>query len=96
MFQQSLFGGGDYVAKGRVLGEAADGRHFATYFRDDEVQQGFAAVGLSGDLADTPGDYLFVGTQNTNGSKVDYYQRRRPRRLTWTSALTGRRPTGST
>lgn len=76
VFQESLFGGGDYVAKGRVLGEAAAGRHFATYFRDPEVQEGFAAVGLSGDLADTPGDYLFVGSQNTNGSKVDYYQRR--------------------
>ena len=75
-FKTALFDGGGFVEKGRILGEAAAGRHFATYFRDTSLQDGFAAVGLSGDLADTPGDYLFVGTQNTNGSKVDYYQRR--------------------
>lgn len=75
-FKDKLFAGGDYVAKARVLAEAADGRHLATYFRDEDVQAGFAALGLDGDLATPTGDYLGVFTQNTNGSKVDYWQRR--------------------
>lgn len=75
-FKDKLFEGGDYVAKGRVLAEAADGRHLATYFRDEDVQEGFAALGLDGDLATPTSDYLGVFTQNTNGSKVDYWQRR--------------------
>lgn len=75
-FKDKLFEGGDYVAKGRVLAQAADGRHLATYFRDEDVQEGFTALGLEGDLAEPSGDYLGVFTQNTNGSKVDYWQRR--------------------
>lgn len=75
-FQTRLFEGGNYVAKARALGEAAGGRHFAAYFRDDEVREGFAALGIEGDLAPPEGDYLAVATQNTNGSKADYYQRR--------------------
>ena len=75
-FKDKLLGGGDYVTKGRVLKQAADGRHFALYFREPDVQDGIAAVGLDGDLAEPDGDYLGVFTQNTNGSKVDYYQRR--------------------
>lgn len=75
-FKDQLFGGGDYVSKGRVLKEAADGRHLALYFRDRDVQSGFAALGLEGDLPQPTGDYLGIFTQNTNGSKVDYWQRR--------------------
>lgn len=75
-FKDQLFDGGDYVAKASVLSQAAAGRHFALYFRDAEVQDGFAALGLEGDLAEPTGDYLGVFSQNTNGSKVDYWQRR--------------------
>jgi hypothetical protein len=75
-FQERLFEGGQFLAKGRALGEAAAGRHFATYFRDEALQQGFATLGLDGDLAMPTGDYLAVATQNTNGSKADYWQRR--------------------
>jgi hypothetical protein len=75
-FTGRLFGGGNFVAKGRALAAAAAGRHFATYFREEAVQDGFTALGFEGDLADPVGDYVGVFTQNTSGSKVDYWQRR--------------------
>jgi len=74
--QQMLFNGGDYVAKARALKTAADGRHLALYFRDDDHQAAFADLGMSGDLTKPTGDYVGVFTQNRSGSKVDYYQRR--------------------
>lgn len=76
VFRDLMFGGGSYLAKAQSLGEAADGRHFALYMRSDEVQEGVAALGLSGDLAPAVGDYLGVFSQNINGSKADYWQRR--------------------
>lgn len=75
-FERKFLGGGHYVAKVQALGAAATGRHFALYFRDPTVQKSIAASGLDGDLASPRGDYLGVFTQNTNGSKVDFYQRR--------------------
>ncbi|MDI6910898.1 DUF4012 domain-containing protein [Nocardioides sp.] len=75
-FESKFFGGGDFVAKAESLASAADSRHFALYFRDRTVQEGFAALGLDGDLTEPQGDYIGAFTQNTNGSKVDYYQRR--------------------
>ncbi|QBR93406.1 DUF4012 domain-containing protein [Nocardioides euryhalodurans] len=76
-FKDAMFSGGDYLTKARALGAAADGRHFAMYFRDEAVQEGITTLGLDGDLADVEGDYVGVFTQNINGSKVDYFQRRR-------------------
>lgn len=76
-FQAQLFGGGQYAEKALALGEAATGRHFSLYLRDDDLQAGFGALGLSGDLATPEGDYLSVSTQNTNIGKTDYWQRRR-------------------
>ena len=75
-FKSVFFDGGNYVEKARALGAAADERHFALYSRDEAVQEGYAALGLAGDLSEPDGDYLGVFTQNTNGSKTDYYQRR--------------------
>lgn len=75
-FENKFLSGGDYVGKAQALGDAAAGRHFALYFRDQEVQDGIAASGLDGDLTAPEGDYLGVFSQNTNGSKVDFYQRR--------------------
>lgn len=76
-FKDAMFNGGDYVEKVRTLAGAADGRHFALYLRDPEVQQGVADLGLEGDLTEPEGDYVGLFTQNLNGSKVDYWQRRR-------------------
>lgn len=75
-FEAKFLDGGDYVDKARALADAADERHFALYFRDREVEEGVAAAGLDGDLTEPEGDYVAAFTQNTNGSKVDYYQRR--------------------
>ena len=33
-------------------------------------------MGLDGDLSRTKGDFIFVATQNLNGSKVDFFQQR--------------------
>jgi len=75
-FEHQFIDGGNYLAKVRALGQAADGRHFALYMRDHAVQDGVRALGVAGDLATPDHDYLGVFTQNTTGSKVDYYQRR--------------------
>ncbi|MBB6628495.1 DUF4012 domain-containing protein [Nocardioides sp. KIGAM211] len=74
--QGALFADGDYVAKSQALKAAANGRHLALYLKDPDLQAGFAALGLDGDLADTSGDYVGAFTQSTVGAKVDYYQRR--------------------
>lgn len=75
--QQQLFTGGGYVAKAKALGDAADGRHLALFMQDPDLQAGFAALGLDGDLTEPAGDYVGAFTQSLVGAKVDYYQRRR-------------------
>jgi Protein of unknown function (DUF4012) len=75
-FQQKFFASGDVSKAAQSLLDSAPGRHFATYFRDRKVQHQFSTLGLTGDLASTPNDYLGLFTQNTNGSKTDYWQRR--------------------
>lgn len=75
-FRAQLFSGGRYFQKLRTLADAAAGRHFAMYFRDPAIQAGFADAGVGGDLSETDHDYLGVFSQNTNGSKLDYWQTR--------------------
>ncbi len=75
-FRQKFFEGGRMADKLTALVDSADGRHFFTYFRQRSIQRPFAQVGLSGDLARADHDYIGVFTQNLNGSKVDYWQRR--------------------
>ena len=75
-FREKLFQGGQFAEKFQVLAKAAQGRHFALYFRDDRLQKAFVKRGLSGDLSETDHDYLGVFTQNTNSSKADYWQHR--------------------
>lgn len=76
LFRDRLFGQGELVEKAQVVADAARGRHFATYFRDPEIQAAFADAGLTGELADAEKDYLGVFTQNAVGSKSDFWQRR--------------------
>ncbi|WP_133241133.1 DUF4012 domain-containing protein [Nocardioides gansuensis] len=76
LFHERLFDGGQLAAKARVLHEMAQGRHFAVFFRDDDVQAAFDRLGVTGDLSDTDHDYLGVFTQNAVPSKTDYYQSR--------------------
>jgi hypothetical protein len=75
-FRTKFFQGGDTQKKLSSLLNSANGRHFATYFRDPAVEQKFAAAGLSGNLSSSPNDYLGVFSQNLNGSKTDYFQHR--------------------
>ncbi len=75
-FRQKFFEGGRMADKLTALVDSADGRHFFTYFRDRRVQRPFVRVGLAGNLAHTGHDYIGVFSQNLNGSKVDYWQRR--------------------
>ena len=75
-FRQKFFEGGKMQEKVKVLVNAAKGRHFFTYFRNQSVQHRFARVGMSGDLSTTPYDYVGVFSQNLNGSKTDYFQHR--------------------
>jgi Protein of unknown function (DUF4012) len=75
-FKQKFISGGDFVQKGRSLLQAAEGRHFAMYFRAPRSQRAFAEAGFAGDLSRTRHDYLGVFSQNLNGSKADYWQER--------------------
>lgn len=73
-FTEQLFSGVDFVATMRALGDAADGRHLALYFRDEPTQQAVADFDFDGDLSDTDQDYLGFFTQNLVGSKADFWQ----------------------
>ncbi|KRF02658.1 hypothetical protein ASG88_04610 [Nocardioides sp. Soil777] len=76
LFVERLLDAGQLPDKVRVLADAAAGRHFAVYFRDDEVQGTLDDLAISGDLSETKHDYLGVFTQNAVPSKTDYWQSR--------------------
>jgi hypothetical protein len=76
LFVERLLGSGELPDKVRVLADAAAGRHFAVYFRDDAVQESLDDLAVSGDLSGTKHDYLGVFTQNAVPSKTDYWQSR--------------------
>lgn len=76
LFVDRLLETGQLPDKVRVLVEAAQGRHFATYFRDEESQGALEGLAVTGDLSPTEHDYLGVFTQNVVPSKTDYWQSR--------------------
>lgn len=76
VFAERLLSPGQGVDKIESLRTSAEGRHFALWMRDEEVQAAIADIGLAGQLSDTDHDYLAVFNQNTNVSKSDYWQRR--------------------
>ena len=75
-FRTKLLSGGEFLEKGQSLMSSAQGRHFVTYFRDPATQEAVTTAGLAGNLSDSAHDYLGVFSQNTNGSKADYWQHR--------------------
>ncbi len=76
VLREKLLEGGKFVQKAQTLIKEADGRHVVAYFRDPEIETLIDGLGLTGDLSTTTQDYLGVFTQNTNASKVDFWQRR--------------------
>ncbi|RYB94610.1 DUF4012 domain-containing protein [Nocardioides oleivorans] len=76
VFAERLFEPGNGVAKIESLRDSAQGRHFALWMRDPDVQAAIADIGLAGELSDTDHDYVAVFNQNTNQSKADYWQKR--------------------
>jgi len=76
LFVDRLMATGQLPDKIRVLVEAAQGRHFAAYFRDEEPQGALEGMSVTGDLSPTEHDYLGVFTQNVVPSKTDYWQSR--------------------
>ncbi len=79
LFVERLLQAGQLPDKVRVLTEAARGRHFAAYFRDEDSQEAMQGLSIAGDLSDTEHDYLGVFTQNVVPSKTDYWQSRQLR-----------------
>jgi Protein of unknown function (DUF4012) len=75
-FRSRLLTGGKFLEKGQSLMASAQGRHFATYFRDPSTQQAAQVAGMAGNLSDSTHDYVGVFSQNLNGSKADYWQHR--------------------
>ena len=73
IFRERLFSGGQFVEKFQTLGEAAQARHFAVYFRDADAQAVVRDLGVDGDLSTTDHDYLGVLSQNINVAKADYW-----------------------
>ena len=76
VFAERVLEPGDGIAKIESLRTSAQGRHFALWMRDPDLQAAVADIGLAGDLSDTDHDYVAVFNQNTNASKADYWQRR--------------------
>lgn len=76
LFVDRLLETGQLPDKVKVLVEAAQGRHFATYFRDEGPQGALEGMSVTGDLSPTEHDYLGVFTQNVVPSKTDYWQSR--------------------
>lgn len=79
LFVERLLETGQLPDKARVLAEAARGRHFAAYFRDQDTQAALGDMSITGDLSATEHDYLGVFTQNVVPSKTDYWQSRQVR-----------------
>ncbi len=75
MFGLTAFTGGP-VETGRILGTAAQQRHFALYLKNADEQAAMDELGVTGRLAETDRDYLGVFTQMRIPSKSDYWQRR--------------------
>lgn len=68
--------GGHLVTKVAALGTALDGNHLRIYSRRGDVQSLLATHHRSGALPRPGTDVMGVYTQNTNASKVDYFQHR--------------------
>jgi hypothetical protein len=79
LFVERLLQTGGLPDKIEVLTEAARGRHFAAYFRDQDPQRALSGMAVTGDLSATENDYLGVFTQNVVPSKSDYWQSRQVR-----------------
>ncbi|KQV77736.1 hypothetical protein ASC64_02615 [Nocardioides sp. Root122] len=76
VFAERLLSPGKGLEKIESLRSAAQGRHFALWMRDPEVQAALADISVTGELSDTEHDYVAVFNQNTNVSKSDYWQKR--------------------
>lgn len=76
VFAERLMAPGDAIDKIESLRTSAQGRHFALWMRDPDLQAAVAEIGLAGQLSDTTNDYVAVFNQNTNASKADYWQER--------------------
>jgi hypothetical protein len=76
VLRAKLLEGGFFVQKAQALLGAAAGRHFTTYFRDATLEDTVKSLGIAGDLSTTEHDYIGVFSQNTNASKVDYWEHR--------------------
>jgi Protein of unknown function (DUF4012) len=64
------------LAKAKALVSEASQRHIQMYARDPHLQAAVTEGGLDGGLAPAEHDYVGVYTQNTNASRVDYFQTR--------------------
>jgi Protein of unknown function (DUF4012) len=64
------------LAKVKALVSETSQRHIQIYSRDPHLQEAIAEGGLDGGLASADHDYVGVYTQNTNASRVDYFQTR--------------------
>jgi hypothetical protein len=76
VFRERFFAADDLAGKVEALGDAAAGRHLAVYSAEEELQDMFDRMGVSGRLSSTEQDYLGVFSRNLTASKADYWQAR--------------------
>jgi UDP-N-acetylmuramyl pentapeptide phosphotransferase/UDP-N-acetylglucosamine-1-phosphate transferase len=75
-WRRVLSGGVDPLRLAQAVGRAARENHLLVYSTDPVEQAAFAAVGITGAVQETLGDYLMVLTQNLGENKMDYYLQR--------------------
>jgi Protein of unknown function (DUF4012) len=73
---QRLLSGRDLVTTGKVLGAAGARRQMQIYAVDPALQRVLVGNRMYGGLSPAGQDYLGVYTLNSNGSRMDYFQRR--------------------
>ena len=73
---ERLLSGRDLVTTGKILGTAGARRQMQIYAADPALQRVLAGNRMYGGLSQAGHDYLAVYTLNTNGSRMDYFQRR--------------------
>lgn len=77
VWQKILAGGANPVTLAKAFGRGIrEGRLFI-YSSDPTEEATFSSLGIAGSVAQGPGDYLMVLTQNLGENKMDYYMKRR-------------------
>jgi hypothetical protein len=77
VWQRILSGSLDPRRLASAMSRSLAGNHLSIYAADQSTEALVTRLGLSGELASAPGDYLLVVGQNVGENKLDYYAQRK-------------------